>query len=215
MLDAAALITAFTTLFVIIDPIGLSPIFVALTQGMSPMHRRRIAVRACLTAFGVLLAFGLFGEALLGFVGISMPAFRIAGGVLLFITALDMLFERRQGRREDKAEEAEATHNDPSVFPLAIPLLAGPGAIATIILLTGGTDSVLGFAAIIGVAMVVLLIVFLLFLMSSQLERLLGKTGIIVLTRIFGMLLAALAVQFILDGLTGFGQGLTIIRGAR
>lgn len=215
MIELATLITAFTTLFVIIDPIGLAPVFLALTQGISPAHRRRIATRACLTALCVLLAFALFGEALLNFVGISMPAFRIAGGVLLFLTALDMLFERRQERREDRAEETDILQEDPSVFPMAIPLLAGPGAIATIILLTGSTDSALGFAAIIGVMVLVLLIAFALFMLASPLERALGRTGIIVVTRVFGMLLAALAVQFILDGLTGFGQGLTIIRGAR
>lgn len=215
MIELATLITAFTTLFVIIDPIGLAPIFLALTQGMSPAHRRRIATRACLTALFVLLAFALFGEALLGFVGISMPAFRIAGGVLLFLTALDMLFERRQERREDRAEEADLAHDDPSVFPLAIPLLAGPGAIATIILLTGQAQGTLGFAAIIGVLLLVLAMVFAMFLLANPLERALGRTGIVVLTRIFGMLLAALAVQFILDGLASFGAGLTIIRGGR
>lgn len=215
MTDLAALVTAFTTLFVIIDPIGLSPIFMAMTQGIRPAHRRRIATRAALTAFGVLLAFALFGEALLGFVGISMPAFRISGGVLLFITALDMLFERRQERREDRAEEADLLHQDPSVFPIAIPLLAGPGSIATIILLTGAAQSTLDFLTIIAVLACVLLIAFTLFLLASQLERALGRTGIVVLTRIFGMLLAALAVQFILDGLAGFGEGLTIIRGGR
>ena len=102
-MDIAFLITAFATLFVIIDSIGLTPIFVALTTGMSPQQRRQVALRCCLIAVGILLAFGLFGEALLGFVGIGMPAFRISGGVLLFITALDMLFERRQSRREDGA----------------------------------------------------------------------------------------------------------------
>lgn len=215
MTDLTALIAAFTTLFVIIDPIGLVPVFLALTTGMSRAHRRRIAIRACLTGAAVLLAFAVFGEALLGFVGISMPAFRIAGGVLLFLTALDMLFERRQSRREDRAEEAEEDHHDPSVFPLAIPLISGPGAIATVILLTGQAQGPAGYAAVLGITFVVIGLVFLMFQLANPLERHLGKTGIVVVTRLFGMLLAALAIQFILDGLANFGAGLTIIRGGR
>jgi multiple antibiotic resistance protein len=128
------LITSFVALFVIIDPIGLTPLFVALTQGMSAKARRKITIRAIGVAFFVLMLFALFGETVLGFVGISMPAFRVAGGILLFLTALDMLFQRRTKRREDQSEE-EA--DDPSVFPLAIPLIAGPGSITTIILIAG------------------------------------------------------------------------------
>lgn len=203
MTDLPALAGAFTALFVIIDPIGLTPIFVALTQGMSDRRRRIIGLRACLTAVAILLAFAVFGEALLGFVGISMPAFRIAGGVLLFLTALDMLFQRRQARREDTAEEDE--HDDPSVFPLAIPLLAGPGAIATIILLTGQSEGPAGFAAVLGVMALVIGIAFSLFMAAGAIERALGRTGVNVVTRLLGMLLAALAVQFILDGLRSFG----------
>ena len=204
MIDLAMLITAFATLFVIIDPIGLLPLFVALTQGMGPQQRRAIALRASLLAVGVLLLFGLLGEAVLGFVGISMPAFRIAGGVLLFLTALDMLFERRSKRREDQAEEEDRP--DPSVFPLAVPLMAGPGAIASMILLTGQTEGNLAMtAAIFGVMVAVIAITFILFLAGTPLERILGKTGINVVTRLLGMLLAALAVQFILDGLADFG----------
>ncbi|NSX55301.1 MarC family protein [Parasulfitobacter algicola] len=198
-----ALITAFVTLFVIIDPIGLAPLFVALTQGMTPTERRAIAARACVISIGILLLFAFFGEAVLGFIGISMPAFRIAGGILLFLTALDMLFERRQSRREDQAEERP----DPSVFPIAIPLLAGPGAITTIILLTGDEDWT-GFAAITGVMVAVMAIVFIMFMASNLVERALGKTGINVVTRLLGMLLAALAVQFVLDGMRDFGFGI-------
>lgn len=124
-MDPNFLITAFVSLFVIIDPIGLAPLFVALTTGMAPAQRRRIALRATGVAMGILLVFSFFGDALLSFIGISLPAFRIAGGILLFLTALDMLFERRQKRREDQAGEEE-DEEDPSVFPLAIPLIAGP-----------------------------------------------------------------------------------------
>lgn len=202
-MDSAFLITAFVTLFVIIDPIGLAPLFVALTHGMDARTRRGIAIRACVIAAMLLVLFAALGEAVLGFVGISMPAFRIAGGILLFLTALDMLFERRSKRREDQADERP----DPSVFPLAIPLIAGPGAIASVILLTGETGGVQGFATTVLVMAAVLGIVFALFMVAGLLERALGRTGINVVTRLLGMLLAALAVQFVLDGLRAFGLG--------
>ena len=198
-------ITAFVALFVVIDPIGLAPIFVALTQGVTADARRRIAVRACIIGFGLLLLFGLAGESVLGFLGISMAAFRIAGGILLFLTALDMLFERRTKRREDQAAE-DGPEDDPSVFPLATPLIGGPGAIATMILLTGqaGGDPV-HIAGVVGVMAAVLICVLGMFLMAGVLERLLGRVGINVVTRLLGMLLAALSVQFVLDGLRDFG----------
>ena len=202
-MDISFLITAFVTLFVIIDPLGLVPLFVSLTQGISPKARRAIALRACLTGAVLLTLFTAFGESVLGFIGISMPAFRIAGGILLFLTALDMLFERRSKRREDRTEEEE--HPDPSIFPLAIPLISGPGAIASVILLSGQQPGLAGFAWVVGVMLLVILLVFLMFLTSGVVERLLGKTGVNVVTRLFGMLLAALAVQFVLDGLRGFG----------
>jgi multiple antibiotic resistance protein len=199
-MDLAPLIPAFVALFVIIDPIGLAPLFVALTQGMDARARRKVAVRSCLVALGLLTLFGVAGEAVLAFLGISMPAFRIAGGVLLFLTALDMLFERRTQRRQG---QAGAEHpEDPSVFPLAIPLIAGPGAIATMILLTGREGADLAHVlAIHGVMAVVLGAVFALFLLAAPLERLLGPVGINVVTRLLGMLLAALSVQFVIDGL--------------
>ncbi|MES0861151.1 MarC family protein [Ruegeria sp. SCPT10] len=203
MIDAAFFITAFTTLFVVIDPFGTAPIFVAMTQDMDARARRRTAYRTCLVATGILIAFAAFGEAVLGFVGISMEAFKVAGGALLFLTALDMLFERRTKRREDRAEEEE--HNDPSVFPLAIPLVAGPGSIATIILLSGQHPGLQGIAAAVAVMLAVMAVVLLFFLAGGLIARILGKTGLNVLTRLLGMLLAALSVQFILDGLKAFG----------
>ena len=204
MIDTTFLITAFVTMFVVIDPIGMAPLFVALTQGHNATSRRRIAFRSCGIAMLLLLLFTLMGEAVLGFIGISMPAFRVAGGILLFITALDMLFERRTKRREDQAEE-EDLNDDPSVFPLAIPLIAGPGSIASVILLTGQRPGLEGLAMVLGVTAAVLLLVMLFFLASGLLERAMGKTGITVITRLLGMLLAALAVQFVLDGLRDFG----------
>lgn len=204
-MDSAFLITAFVTLFVIIDPIGLVPLFVALTQGMSARDRRAIGLRACVTAAVLLMLFAVLGEAVLGFVGISMPAFRIAGGILLFLTALDMLFERRSKRREDQTGEDRP---DPSVFPLAIPLIAGPGAIATMILLAGQQPGLAGLASVIGVMLAVLILVMALFLVAPLFERALGRVGINVVTRLLGMLLAALSVQFVLEGLRDFGMAL-------
>ncbi len=197
-MDLALYIPAFVTLFVIIDPVGLAPLFVALTQGATPRHRRAIALRACLVALAILTLFGVAGEIVLEFLGISLPAFRMAGGILLFLTALDMLFERRAERRQG---QADATRADPSVFPLAIPLIAGPGAIASMILLTGQDSSFAHIAAIHGVMVLVIACVMVLFLLAAPLERLLGPTGINVVTRLLGMLLAALSVQFVIDGL--------------
>lgn len=209
MTEIPALIAAFTTLFIIIDPPGLAPLFVALTQGMKPAQRRSIAMRACIIAGCLMLAFLFIGEALLGFVGISMPAFRIAGGILLFLTALEMLFQKRQARRQENADEGAAEHHDdPSVFPLALPLIVGPGAITTIILFAGQAQSAIDFAAIAGVMFAVLGCVLISFLIATPLDRILGKTGINILTRLLGMLLAALAIQFILDGIAqSFGIG--------
>ncbi|MBZ0123807.1 MAG: MarC family protein [Roseovarius sp.] len=205
-MDAAFPIAAFVTMIVIIDPLGMTPIFVALTQGMAPARRRAVAVRASVAAALILAVFAAFGEAVLGFVGISMPAFRIAGGMLLFLTALDMLFERRTKRREGTAGRAEDDDgDDPSIFPIAIPLIAGPGSIASVILLTGQRPGLEGLALVLGVTFAVLALVLVLFLSAGLLERVLGRTGISVITRLLGMLLAALAVQFVLDGLRGFG----------
>lgn len=205
--DPGAYVTAFVTLIVVIDPIALAPLFAALTGGESSAGRRRIALHACLIAALVLTVFGLFGEAVLAVVGTSMPAFRIAGGILLFLTALDMLFERRKQRRENQGQ-AQDPQNDPSAFPLAVPLIAGPGAIATMILLTGQADGGWEWVLAVHVVMLgVILLTFISFLLASPLERLLGPVAINVVTRILGLLLAALSVQFVLDGLSAFGLG--------
>lgn len=196
------LLTAFVTLFVIIDPIGLTPIFAVLTQGASATQRRIIALRACGISVLLLTLFGLLGEGLLGFIGISMPAFRIAGGLLLFLTALDMLFDRRTQRREGHADVVE----DPSVFPLAMPLIAGPGAMAAMILLIN--DAGRAWTGIVAVNLIMLGVValcFVLFLAAGMIERALGRTGSMVVTRLLGMLLAALSVQFVLNGLGAIG----------
>jgi len=202
-MDWAFYISAFVTIYVIIDPIGLTPLFVTMTRGMTPRKRHAIGLRALMIGFVLLALFGVLGKSLLGFVGISMPAFRIAGGVLLFLTALDMLFERRSKRREGQTEDDNA---DPSVFPLATPLIAGPGAITTMILLTGQLHGdVVGILLINLVLAAVLTIVGIMFLAAGLLERALGATGINVISRLLGMLLAALSVQFVLDGVRALG----------
>jgi len=200
-------ITAFVTLFVVIDPIGLGPMFVALTQGASHAERRRIGMIAVAVAAGVLTVFGLAGDKLLSFLGISFPAFRISGGLLLFLIALEMVFERRNRRREQNVDsQDQGPAHDPSVFPLATPLLAGPAAIATVVLLVGGQQGDLaGQAVVFGVVYLLLLLALAMFFLGGVIERLLGRTGVLVLSRLFGMLLAALAVQFVLDGLADFG----------
>ena len=200
-MDSATLISAFVTLFVIIDPIGLAPMFIALTAGSDAAHRRAVALRACATGTAILLMFGLLGEAVLEFTGISMPAFRIAGGILLFLTAMDMLFERRTARRKGQKSNAD----DPSVFPLATPLIAGPGAITTMILLTDKAPDTGAEIAVYLVMLSVVVLVLLFFLASTTIERLLGATGVNVITRLLGMLLAALSVQFVIDGFADIG----------
>jgi multiple antibiotic resistance protein len=198
------LITAFATLFVVIDPPGLVPLFIALTRGMDATRRRAMALRATLIAAFLLTVFAIAGEAILEFVGISMPAFRIAGGILLFLTALDMLFERRTQRRE--GQQAEPDH-DPSVFPLATPLIAGPGAIATAILLVGQTGGGWpGTLTVLGLLYAMMVVTFGFLLAAPPMERLLGRTGTIVITRLLGMLLAALSVQFVIDGIVQTGM---------
>jgi len=205
-LEPAALITAFVTLLVVIDPVGLAPLFVALTPNMDRARRRAIALRATFTGMALLTLFGIFGQSLLDIIGISMPAFRISGGMLLFLIALEMLFERRTKRRAGQASQAEDhPDDDPSIFPLATPLIAGPGAMTTMILLAGQAGSTLQLVAIHLVMIAVVLTVLLFFLAAGLIERALGETGILVVTRLLGMLLAALSVQFVLDGLRGVG----------
>ncbi|WP_295042029.1 MarC family protein [uncultured Paracoccus sp.] len=203
-MDLSLYITAFVTLFVVIDPIGLAPVFIALTPGMPAADRRRIGFRALSIAAVLMMIFGFAGESILGAIGISISAFRIAGGLLLFLTALDMLFERRTERRENQGD-GDPLHHDPSVFPLAMPLLAGPGALASMILLMGESPGI-GHMVMINLVMLsVLGIAMILFVVATPLANALGRTGVMVVTRLLGMLLAALSVQFVIDGLMGSG----------
>ena len=197
--------TAFVTLFVIIDPIGLTPLFVSLTSGMTTRQRRGVALRALITGAVILAIFGIGGEFVLAKVGIGMPAFRVSGGILLFLTAIDMLFERRTPRREKTAEDDDGP--DPAIFPLAMPLIAGPGAMTTMILLVGqNSGDLTSQLTVYAVMLAVLTIAFLLFMTSGLMERALGQTGINLVTRLMGMFLAALSVQFVLDGLREYGM---------
>lgn len=206
-MDNTQIVSAFVTLFVVIDPIGLVPLFIALTRNMGEAQRRRVGWRALGIAALLLTMFGLAGEAILNGIGISLPAFRIAGGILLLLTAFDMLFERRTERREGQTQGAVADeeHDDPSVFPLATPLLAGPGALASMILLVNQDDSTVHTLMIHLAMLAVLGIVALLFALAGPIAHMLGRTGTMVVTRLFGMLLAALSVQFVIDGLKGSG----------
>ena len=195
-------VSAFVTFLVIIDPPGCAPIFAGLTQGASAAHRRAMAIRAVLVATGILVFFGMFGEDLLRALGISLSAFRIAGGIMLFLIALEMVFEKRQERRETRAQEvAEREVEDVSVFPMAIPMIAGPGSIASIMLMTarsdGLTESLVVFAAL--AATLVLTLIAL--LAAGPLMRLLGHRMEAMITRILGVILAALAAQFVIDGI--------------
>ena len=201
-MDSTQIISAFVTLFVVIDPVGLAPLFIALTRDMTPQRRRRIGWCALVIAAVLLTLFGLAGESILTVIGISLPAFRIAGGMLLFLTALDMLFERRTERREGQARDDD---HDPSVFPLATPLLAGPGALATMVLLVGENPGPTHTLMIHVVMLAVLGIAAGFFALADPIARVLGRTGTMVVTRLFGMLLAALSIQFVIDGLKGSG----------
>jgi multiple antibiotic resistance protein len=198
------LVNAFVTFLVVIDPLGLTPLFAAMTYGYTEEERRRMVWHATAIATAILFGFALAGDFVLGSLGITLAAFRIAGGVLLFLVAIDMLFARQIGLRSLTANEDAETiqRHDISVFPLAIPLIAGPGAIASVLLLMGRTQGDVWLqAALLGVLLGVLLLTLLLLLLTGRIIHLLGVTGINVVTRVLGVLLAALAVQFALDGL--------------
>jgi multiple antibiotic resistance protein len=193
---------AFVTLLVVVDPLGLAPIFAALTRGFSEKHKRESAIRGTMLGALILFLFALAGDVLLEALGIGLPAFRIAGGLLLFLLALDMVFARPSGMRATtvREQEEESYQQDISVFPLAIPLIAGPGAITTVLLYTGGSSAG-QLALFMGVLFVVLVLTLGSLLLAPRVMQLFGETGANVLSRVLGVLLAALAVQFVLDGL--------------
>ncbi len=199
-------LSAFAVLFVIIDPPGCAPIFATLTQGTSKAHQRTMAFKSVAVAAGILLVFAFFGEQIFHALGIDFSALRIAGGIMLFIIALQMVFEQRTEQREHRAEEALEHAEDPediSVFPMGIPMIAGPGTIASLLLLMSKTDTPAEMATILAALASVLVISLVMFLMAGFLMKLMGKTFANVLTRVLGFLLAALAAQFVIDGVKG------------
>ena len=199
------LVAAFITFFVVIDPIGNAPIFAGLTPDASAKERRRLALKGVVIGTGILLIFGLIGQYLFEALGISLSAFRIAGGVLLLLLAIDMVMARQSGLRSMTPGEDEESgqRQDISVFPLAIPLIAGPGSLTSVVLMITRADGDLAMqAAILGVMLSVLLTLLLSLLLAAQIMKILGMTGINVVSRVAGVILAALAVQFIIDGAT-------------
>lgn len=201
-------IVAFTTYFATIAPIDTAAVFAALSSANTPAEKRTMAIRGIAVATIILLVFAIFGDALLRRMGISLPAMRTAGGILLLLMGIDMVSARKTGAMSTtKAETEEAEHReDISVFPLATPLLAGPAAMSATVLLIANTHGNLEQqAVIIGMMMLVMLISLILLLGAGKLNKLLGVTGLKVITRVFGILLASLAVQFIFDGIMGSG----------
>lgn len=201
------LINATVTLLVTIDPIGLAPLFLALTAGMDRATRAQIALRGILISTGLLVMFALAGMTILDLFGITMPAFRIAGGLLLFWLAFEMVYEKRQERKQETTERAVISHDDAkhiAVFPLAIPLIAGPGAISATVLLSTEMSSPLERSALIGVILALMILCMFVFMLAERLDHILGDTGRMVLTRLLGVILAALSVQFVADGILAF-----------
>ena len=201
-------IRAFVTFFTIIDPVGLVPVVIALTAHFNDAQRRNIVTRAVLISAAIILFFALVGRFLLDRLGISLYAFNIAGGALLFLVSVDMLFGRPSGARETKTESVEAlTREDVSVFPLAIPMIAGPGTIATTILYVDiATPDPINLLSVAAAITCALLSAWLVMRSSLWILRHVGRTGILVLSRILGILLAALAIQFILNGIATFAH---------
>lgn len=206
MLDLA--LTSAVAFLVTLDPLGTGPIFAALTRGATAAHRRRMALKGVVIAAAILFVFAFGGEALLAALGIGFPAFRIAGGILLLLLSVDMVFARPSGLRSTTAgEEAEATlREDISVFPLAIPLIAGPGALTTVLLLMGQTDGdPARQAVVLGTLAAVLAVVLAALLSAGWIGKVLGVTGVNVVDRVLGILLSALACQFVIDGVRESG----------
>ncbi len=197
--------SALATLLVVADPVLMSALFLGITHGMTREHRREVALRGSIIAFSILLAAGLGGAKLLDLLGISLSAFRIAGGLLLLSSAAEMVFDRRSERLKTTVEQAITVDHVKNIaaFPLAIPLMAGPGAITAMILLAGRAEGrITWLVSLYGVAALVMAACFLAFLMAERISKLMGVTGRAVLTRLLGIILAALAVQFVIDGVS-------------
>ena len=200
-------LVALTTFFATIGPADLLLVYPALTQKFSREERRAAALRSVVIATAILLFFALTGNALLNLFGVSLPALRTAGGILLLLISLDMVFARHSGATGTTPEEENEarTREDITVFPLATPLIAGPGAISATILLTSSAHSQLDWAAVLGALLLILLLSYVAMRLAQPIGRLLGLTGLTVVSRIVGILLAALAVQFLFDGIKASG----------
>jgi len=203
----ALFVSAFVTLFVVIDPPGCAPIFAGLTSGATTVQARAMAVRACFIAACILFVFALFGEQLLSAIHVELNSFRIAGGVMLFLIALEMVFEKRTQRRSERADKLRASNeeapevNDVSVFPMAMPMLAGPGSIATVMLLMSRAHGTEATLVILAALSAVLLLSLVALIAALPLMRLVGDQVEAVISRLLGVLLAALAAQYVIDGL--------------
>ncbi|WP_157220357.1 MarC family protein [Flavisphingomonas formosensis] len=206
----ALFLSAFVTFFVIIDPPGCAPIFASLTSGTTAVHRRAMAMRSVGVATGILLVFAIFGEDLFRVLDIGLDAFRVAGGIMLFLIAIDMVFEQRTQRREDRAKEIERKaaeeerpleEEDISVFPMGIPMIAGPGSIATAMLLTSKARGLIETLITLGAMLSVLALTLIALLAAAPMMRVLGPKLEAMITRVLGVILAALAAQFVIDGL--------------
>ncbi|MBX9774455.1 MAG: MarC family protein [Xanthobacteraceae bacterium] len=196
-------VSTLVTLLVVVDPVGLAPIFLTVTHGLPAQVRKRIALRACAIAGLILIGTALVGDWLLRQLGIGVPAFRIAGGLLLFLVASEMVLGVRIDRQSKQAEDALEEHvRNIAAFPLAIPLMAGPGAITATLLLVGQAGgNPLALVVLFGVIVAVMAACLVVYLLSNRIEKLLGVTGNVVLQRLLGVILAALAVQFVIDGI--------------
>ena len=196
--------SAFVTFLVVIDPPGCAPIFASLTRDAPAGKRRMMAIRAVAIAAAILLFFAVLGEDLLDALGVSLAAFRIAGGIMLFLIALEMVFEKRTRRRETRAQEVSESpeHDDITVFPMAIPMTAGPGSIASVMLLMARSDGLPESLVVLGALAATLVLTLLALLAAGPLMRLLGHRMEAMLTRLLGVILAALAVQFVIDGIS-------------
>ena len=195
-------VSAFVTFFVVIDPPGCAPIFAGLTKDHPAAQTRAMAFRSVAIAAGILLFFGLLGEGLLRALGISLAAFRVAGGIMLFLIAIDMVFERRTERRETRASNVDSEHEDISVFPMAIPMIAGPGSIASIMLLSARSNGLEQSVVVLGALAAILLLTLVALLAAGRLMALLGSKLEAMVTRLLGVILAALAAQVVIDGIS-------------
>lgn len=203
MFELELFLSAFAILFVIIDPPGCAPIFATLTKGTSRSHQKTMAIKSVFIATVILVGFVFGGEFIFDKLGISLDALRIAGGIMLFIIGLNMVFEKRTESREERAEDILEETEDPediSVFPMGIPMIAGPGTMASLLLMTSEQDSIYGILTILSALIVVLIMTFATFWIAGPLMKLMGKSFTNVLTRVLGVLLATLAAQFIIDG---------------